>query len=148
MASDELVSLGLVLGGIIIYYTHLYWIDPLLSIIICLVIIASTWNLLKDSLRLSLDGVPENVNIQKVKDQVMKIEGVKGFHHLHIWAISTTQNALTAHLVVPDKLSNNEIMAVKDKIKHELEHLNIHHSTLETETEVCVNEVCGDEHTH
>ena len=97
--------MGLVVGGIIIYYTHLYWIDPLLSIIICAVIIASTWSLLKDSLRLSLDGVPENVDIQKVKERVTKIEGVKDFHHVHIWALSTTQNAMTGHLVVSKDLS-------------------------------------------
>ena len=96
--------LVLVVGGIIIYYTHLYWIDPFLSIIICLVIIASTWRLLKNSLRLSLDGVPENVDIQKVREMILKTKGVKDFHHLHVWAISTTQNAMTGHLVVSEKL--------------------------------------------
>ena len=146
LASDALVSLGLVVGGIIIYYTHLYWIDPLLSIIICLVIIASTWSLLKDSLRLSLDGVPDNVDIQKVKDKVLKIDGVKDFHHLHIWAISTTQNAMTGHIVVANDFSMAKIEKLKYRIKHELEHLNIHHSTLEMETEVCADQVCGDKH--
>ena len=87
----------------------MYWIDPLLSIIICLVIIASTWSLLKDSLRLSLDGVPDNVDIQKVKDKVLKIDGVKDFHHLHIWAISTTQNAMTGHIVVANDFSMAQI---------------------------------------
>ena len=148
LASDALVSLGLVVGGIIIYYTHLYWIDPLLSIIICLVIIASTWSLLKDSLRLSMDGVPNNVDIQKVKTEVMKIDGVKDFHHLHIWAISTTQNAMTGHLVVSNELTATQISILKNKIKHNLEHLNIHHSTLETETEICKDEVCGEQKKH
>ena len=148
LASDALVSLGLVVGGIIIYYTHLYWIDPLLSIIICLVIIASTWSLLKDSLRLSMDGVPNNVDIQKVKTEVMKIDGVKDFHHLHIWAISTTQNAMTGHLVVSNELTATQISILKNKIKHNLEHLNIHHSTLETETEICKDEVCGEQKEH
>ena len=142
LASDALVSLGLVAGGIIIFYTHLYWIDPLLSIIICGVIIVSTWSLLKDSLRLSLDGVPDTVDFQKVKDEVIKIDGVKDFHHLHIWAISTTQNALTGHLVVSNHLSFAEITALKHKIKHHLEHLNIQHSTLETETEICEEPIC------
>ncbi len=149
LASDALVSLGLVVGGIIIYYTHLYWIDPLLSIIICGVIIASTWSLLKDSLRLSLDGVPDNVDMENVKAEVLKMENVKDFHHLHIWAISTTQNAMTAHLVVSKDLTMAQIEELKHRIKHELEHLNIHHSTLETETEVCAYEICGeDEHVH
>lgn len=147
LAADALVSLGLVAGGIIIYYTHLYWIDPLLSIIICGVIIASTWTLLRDSLRLSLDGVPGNVNLQKVKEAVAKIDGVIDFHHLHIWAISTTQNAMTGHLVVAADLSMPQIEKLKHRLKHEFEHLNIHHSTIETETEMC-EEVCGKEHDH
>jgi cobalt-zinc-cadmium efflux system protein len=145
LASDALVSLGLVAGGIIIHYTQLYWIDPLLSIIICLVIIASTWNLLKDSLRLSLDGVPENVDIKKVKQTVLKMDGVKDFHHLHIWAISTTQNALTGHLLISGELSATDISALKHKIKHSLQHQNIQHATLETETEICAEKNCIDE---
>ena len=144
LASDALVSLGLVAGGIIIYYTHLYWIDPLLSIIICLVIIASTWSLLKDSLRLSMDGVPDNVDIQKVKDNILKINGIKDFHHLHIWAISTTQNAMTAHLVLSDATSKEEEQAIKSKFRHEMEHMNIRHLTIETEwvAEDCKEQEC------
>ncbi len=135
LASDALVSLGLVVGGIIIYYTNLYWIDPLLSIIICLVIIVSTWSLLKDSLRLSLDGVPDNVDLNKVKDEVLKTDGVKDFHHLHIWAMSTTENALTGHLVIDNSISKGRISTIKDQIKHELQRMNIQHITLETEFE-------------
>ena len=136
LASDVLVSLGLVVGGIIIYYTHLYWIDPFLSIIICLVIIASTWSLLKNSLRLSLDGVPENVDIQKVKEAILKTKGVKGFHHLHVWAISTTQNAMTGHLVVSGNISNIDLVTIKNKIRDGLKRLNIHHTTLEIEHDI------------
>jgi cobalt-zinc-cadmium efflux system protein len=144
LASDALVSLGLVIGGIVIYYTHLYWVDPLLSVIICLVIIASTWSLLKGSLRLSLDGVPENVNIENVRQQILQTSGVKDIHHIHIWAISTTQNAMTAHLVVGESLTNLEVAKIKDNLKHRLEHLNIQHTTLETEleTENCEHLEC------
>jgi cobalt-zinc-cadmium efflux system protein len=141
LASDALVSLGLVVGGIIIHFTNLFWIDPLLSIIICFVIIASTWSLLKDSLRLSLDGVPEDVDTEKVKQEILNTKGVKSIHHIHIWAISTTQNALTGHLVVTNNSSNKEMAEMKEKIKHELEHLNVHHITLETEFE---NEECDE----
>ena len=148
LASDALVSLGLVFGGIIIYYTHLYWIDPLLSLIICGVIIVSTWGLLKNSLRLSLDGVPDNVDIQEVKNKILKMQDVKNFHHLHIWAISTTQNALTGHLLVSNDFSIVQIIKLKHQIKNELEHLNIHHSTLETETEICVKLGCGEKEEH
>ena len=142
LMSDALVSLGLVVGGIIIYFTKLYWIDPLLSIIICLVIITSTWKLLKDSLKLSLDGVPDNVDINKIKEAAMKTKGVLDLHHLHIWAISTTRNALTAHIVLNGQITLQETRKIKDKLKHDFEHLNIHHATLETET---VEEDCKEE---
>ena len=142
LMSDALVSLGLVVGGIIIYFTKLYWIDPLLSIIICLVIITSTWKLLKDSLKLSLDGVPDNVDINKIKETAMKTKGVLDLHHLHIWAISTTRNALTAHIVLNGQITLQETRKIKDKLKHDFEHLNIHHATLETET---VEENCKEE---
>ena len=142
LASDALVSLGLVAGGIIIYYTGWYWVDPVLSLLVCLVIILSTWRLLKDSLRLSLDGVPDNVDLAKVKQEVLKINGVKDFHHIHIWAISTTENALTGHVVLDDNLNDDETSTLKQKIRHLLEHLNIHHTTLETETETCSEESC------
>lgn len=144
LISDALVSLGLVVGGIIIYYTQLYWIDPVLSIIICIVIIASTWSLLKDSIRLSLDGVPDNIDFAKVEQAGKSIDGVLDFHHIHIWAISTTSNALTGHLVVSKDLTIEQTNAIKDKLKHELEHLNIGHTTIEIETDEknCEDEKC------
>lgn len=133
--SDALVSLGLVIGGILIYYTELYWIDPILSIIICLVILISTWNLLKDSIILTLDGLPRNIDFDKVKNTFQKIEGILSFHHLHIWAISTSENALSGHIVVSENLSNDEIYTIRQGLKHELGHLNIEHCTIEIETE-------------
>ncbi len=139
LMADALFSLGLVAGGIVIYYTHLYWIDPLLSVVICLIIIYSTWDLLKDSLRLSLDGVPETIRLESIEQIVGPIKGVISFHHIHVWAMSTTENAMTAHIVVANTLSNQEIIILKKNIKHELEHVNIHHVTLEIELE---NEVC------
>ena len=144
LASDALVSLGLVVGGIIIYYTKFYWIDPLLSIVICLVIIASTWNLLKNSLRLSLDGVPENIDIEKIKEKALQTNGVLDIHHLHIWAISTTRNALTAHIIIDEQTNMLQAYQIKKHLKHEFEHLNIHHVTLETEskTEHCGGKDC------
>ncbi len=135
LASDALVSLGLVAGGILIHYTHLFWIDPLLSIIICLVIIASTWALLRNSLRLSLDGVPNNVDMAKLRETVLATAGVLDFYHLHVWAISTTQNAMTGHLQVANELTNKQVEQLKHHIKHQLEHLNIQHATLEITTE-------------
>ena len=144
LLSDALVSMGLVIGGIIIYYTQWYWIDPLLSIILCIIIIASTWNLLKDSLRLSLDGVPDKVDIQKIKEKVLEVSGVIAIHHLHVWAISTTKNALTAHIILEENTGMQQSKNIKSNLKHILEHLNIHHVTLETETmeDKCTDDIC------
>ena len=140
LASDTLVSVGLLAGGIIIYYTQLYWIDPLLSIIICFIILLSTWRLLRDSIRLSLDGVPENIDVEKIKSVILQTDGVQHIHHLHIWAISTSQNAMTGHIVIKDDMKNDDLVRLKVRIKHELEHHNIHHTTLETEFE---NQPCA-----
>ena len=142
LASDAVVSLGLVIGGIIIYYTDIYWIDPVLSLIVCAVIIVSTWKLLKDSLRLSLDGVPNTIELEKIKATALKVKGVIDIHHIHVWAISTTQNAMTAHLIVDEKTTLQQIQQIKAQVKHELEHENIHHATFETETKITG---CGEE---
>ncbi len=142
LLSDALVSLALVIGGIIIYYEKWFWIDPVLSLIIALVIIKSTWGLLKSSFRLSLDAVPGNVDIKKIESNISSIDGVKNIHHIHAWAISTKMNALTAHILVNKNLSMEQVDELKKQIKHELEHLNIHHSTLEFEQEMkdCAHE--------
>jgi cobalt-zinc-cadmium efflux system protein len=139
LMSDAIVSLGLVIGGIIIFYTNWFWIDSVLSIVVALVILLSTWRLLKDSLRLSLDGVPANIELDEINATAMKVKGVKDFHHVHIWAISTTENALTAHLVLPVNTSFEEEKKIKSDLKHQLLHKNIQHITLETERE---NEHC------
>jgi cobalt-zinc-cadmium efflux system protein len=135
LLSDAIVSAGLVIGGILIFYTNLFWIDAVLSLVVAIVILFSTWQLLRDSLRLSLDGVPEGIELKKIRDSIDRIDGVKDFHHIHIWAISTTENALTAHLVVAPNSDMNTIEQLKHKIKHELLHQNIQHATLEIETE-------------
>ena len=150
LASDAVVSLALVIGGIIIYYTGLFRIDAILSIIVAAVIVGSTWRLLRDSLRLSLDGVPVDIDVDQVSEMIKKAEGVRDVHHIHIWAISTTVNALTAHLVMDDSVSQVAESAIKKKIRHDLGHLNIQHATLETEHQgqICDTEACEGKETH
>jgi cobalt-zinc-cadmium efflux system protein len=133
LLSDAIVSAGLVSGGLVIFYTHLYWIDPALSLVIAIIILFSTWQLLRDSLRLSLDGVPAGIEIGKIRESICRMKDVMDFHHIHVWAISTSENALTAHLVV-DKTAGMELIdQLKHRIKHELLHRNIQHVTLEVE---------------
>src|SRR5580692_4660485 len=135
LLSDAIVSAGLVIGGLVIFYTHLYWIDAALSLAVAVIILFSTWQLLRDSLRLSLDGVPAGIEIKKIRESIARIKDVKDFHHIHIWAISTTENALTAHLVVDNNSGMDAIEKLKHKIKHQLLHQNIQHATLEIEME-------------
>lgn len=137
MAADALVSIGVVISGIVIAHTGWYIIDPIIGLAIAIVIIVSTWGLLRDSLRLSLDGVPAGTDIGKVEEVIHAVEGVKGVHHLHIWAISTTETALTAHISIEDV---SEMERIKQEIKHELQHASVQHATLEFET----IEVAGD----
>lgn len=133
MMADALVSAGIMTGGIVIYYTHIYWIDPILSIIVAAVILVGTWSLLKDSLRLSLDGVPKDIDLEEIKAKASSIQGIKNIHHIHVWAMSTTENAMTAHIVIDDNTSNEEILNIKNNLKHTLQHMNIQHITIETE---------------
>ena len=140
MAADALVSVGVVVSGLVIARTGWYVIDPIIGLLIALIIIYSTWGLLRDSLRLSLDGVPMGTDIGKVENAIREVPGVQDVHHLHIWAISTTETALTAHIVIKD---TNQMETVKHEIKHELEHVGVQHATLEFETTgACCTEPC------
>ena len=118
MAADALVSVGVVVSGIIITYTGWSIIDPIIGLGIAVIIIVSTWGLLHDSLRLSLDGVPVEIDAQKIQQLIMEQPGVENCHHLHIWALSTTETALTAHIVI-DNITQLE--EVKQHIKEALE---------------------------
>lgn len=131
LAADALVSLGVVVGGLLIAYTHWLWLDSVISLLIAVVVVVGTWRLLTDSLRLSLDGVPHNVDVEKIKHQVNALPHVAQFTHIHVWAISTTKNALTAELFVKDLSHINDIEQLKNTVKHELAHHNIQHSTIE-----------------
>jgi len=134
LLTDALVSLGVVVAGIVIYFTKWYWLDGAVSIVILAVILMGTWSLLTDSLRLSLDAVPPNVEMEEVEKVIMKVKGVESIHHMHIWAMSTTENALTTHLVLNDQLSFDDKMKLVQNIKHELLHNNIQHATIELES--------------
>jgi cobalt-zinc-cadmium efflux system protein len=132
MAVDAVVSFGVVISGLIIYFTHLYWIDSAVSLIIAIVILKGTWSLLIDSLRLEMDGVPKEMNLTKIKDELLKGKGVVDVHHMHVWALSTTENALTAHIVI-DRAYIEKFNDIKNDLRHRLEHLDIIHSTFEPE---------------
>ena len=132
MAADALVSLGVVLAGIAIVTTGWLWFDPVVSLIIVAVITIGTWNLLRDSLNLALDAVPEGIEPLAVRTYLEELPGVVGVHDLHIWAMSTTETALTAHLVM---LTGNPGDAFLSRIAMELhDKFGIEHTTIQVET--------------
>jgi cobalt-zinc-cadmium efflux system protein len=130
MMADALVSVGVVVSGIVIRHTGWFAIDPVIGLAIGGVIVYSTWGLLRDSVRLSLDGVPAEKDVKTIEQAIAAVEGVRNVHHLHIWAISTTETALTAHVVLKDM---QQMENIKSEIKHSLFHLDIQHVTLEFE---------------
>lgn len=137
MAADTLVSVGVVISGIVITHTGWFIIDPIISIVIALVILISTWELLRDSMRLALDGVPEGIEVEEVSQLMRSTEHVTDVHHLHIWAMSTTENALTAHVVIDDE---RQTSSVRKALKEALNDHGITHATIEIE----YGEGCGD----
>jgi cobalt-zinc-cadmium efflux system protein len=131
--TDGLMSLAVVVSGIAITITHWYWLDGAVSIILLLVILWGTWHLLTGSLRMSLDGVPQNIDFDHIQNIVLSVPGVVSLHHVHIWAMSTTENAMTAHVLMKEELTFKEKMEVVHEIKHELFHEHVHHCTIEIE---------------
>jgi cobalt-zinc-cadmium efflux system protein len=136
MLSDALVSVGVVLAAIAITVTHWLWIDPAVSLIIALIIGIGTWSLLRESLNLALDAVPAGIKPVEVERYLSELPGIQKIHDLHIWAMSTTENALTAHLVKNDGLLDDALLS---RINTDLKKIfDIHHTTIQFET--------GDDH--
>ena len=135
MVADAAVSAAVVLAGLAIRYTGFYWIDPATSIVIALVIFAGTWGLLRESMRLALAAVPANIDDEAIRGFLCTLPGVTAVHDLHIWAMSTSENALTAHLVMPRGHPGDAFLA--DAV-HRIEHdFRVGHVTLQIETEGC-----------
>lgn len=131
MATDAAVSLGVVISGLIILNTGWLWLDPIVSITIAIIIVFGTWGLLRDSINLALHAVPAHIDHAKVKAFLANTKGVKEVHDLHIWAMSTTDVALSAHLLMTDGHPGDH--ALKD-LTHELkEHFGIGHATIQIE---------------
>ena len=135
MAADAAVSAGVVTAGILIYFTGWLWLDPAISIAIAFVILWSTWSLARDSLNLSLDMVPPNVDRGAVEKYLASLPGVSNVHHLHIWAMSTTEIALTVHLVRPNASLDDKFL--KDACEGLKRSFGIVHATFQIEAGAC-----------
>lgn len=132
MAADTLVSLGVVVSGIVIHFTGWYVLDPIVGIVIALVIAWSTRGLLAESTRLSIDAVPKSVDMNALERAILSVDGVKSIHHLHVWPLSTTEVAMTVHVIITDVNRLNYIIAsVRSKSRQH----GVSHPTVEAETE-------------
>lgn len=129
---DAIGSLAIIITGTVLYFTDFYLIDPLISIFLVLFIIPRIWLLLKKSVHILMEGVPPNISYEEVKKSILEIKGVTGIFDLHIWTISSNQDALTAHVVISDRTKSElvlrEIMSILEK------KFNISHSTIQIET--------------
>lgn len=128
MAADAAVSFGVVIAGALILYTGLEWIDPVVSIVVALVILWGTFDLLKQSTGMSLAGVPRGISLAEVDRSLSSIDGVAALHDLHVWPMSTTENALTVHLVVPRQDIRRQVLAEARALLHDcygLQHVTI-----------------------
>jgi cobalt-zinc-cadmium efflux system protein len=131
LAADAAISLGVLVAGVIVYYTGWNWLDPALSLVIVALIMLSTWGLLRQALRLMLGAVPDSVDAPKVEQFLRGNVGVSDVHDLHIWAMSTSETALTVHLVMPDGYPGDAALdAINARLRSEF---SIHHSTLQVE---------------
>jgi len=132
LLGDALLSIGVVISAIIIYYTGKMWLDPLVGLLIVFVILLGTWGLLRDSIRLLLDAVPRHIDERGVKEFFQNIPGVTAVHDLHIWGLSTKEIALTVHLIMPAaKLSDADFDAVNAMLKS---NFRIDHATIQVES--------------
>ena len=131
MASDALVALGVVIAGAVILWTRWLWIDPAISLVISAVIVAGTWSLLRESVSLSLDAVPPGVDKDEVATFLRGLRGVVEVHDLHIWGMSTTETALTAHLVRPDATIDDDLL--HQACEQLRERFRIGHATFQVE---------------
>jgi cobalt-zinc-cadmium efflux system protein len=138
MAADAAVSLGVMLSGILIMFTHWNFVDPIVSLLVLVVILVGTWGLFKESLGLSLDAAPSGIDPEKVRAEIAGIPGIADVHHVHVWALSTTETALTAHVIKNDPTLDDALLST---IREELEeHFKITHVTIQFEQK------CGADH--
>ncbi|HMM03542.1 cation transporter [Pelobium manganitolerans] len=157
--SDMLGSVGAIIAALLIMFFGWGWADPLASIIVSILVLRSGYLVTKSSVHVLMEGTPQNVEVDKVTEKILNTDGIKSIHDLHIWTITSGLNALTCHAVVNEKMTIGESEILLRKVEHELEHMNIHHVTIQLETSAHLHDnsvLCivkaepsgHDQHTH
>jgi cobalt-zinc-cadmium efflux system protein len=140
MAADAAVSAAVVFAGLIILWTGQQWVDPVMSLAVAAVILWSSFGLMRESVGMSLMGVPRGIELDQVHDALAQLPGVGTVHDLHIWPLSTTETALTAHLVVPDVASTDALLEAARRMLHDRFHIG--HCTVQIEREHLADTEC------
>jgi len=145
LMGDAAISFGVVIAAALVLYTGWFWLDPAVSIVIAVLIVAGTWSLARNSISLAMDAVPQGIDPNEVRNFLTNLPGVTAVHDLHIWAMSTTETALTAHIVLPAAKGGDEFLS---RTARGLEHrFGIRHTTLQIETgtgEAACKAACAD----
>lgn len=135
--SDLASSIGVIIGGVIILFTRWYYIDPILSVLIGLLILRGAWSLIYDSVNVLLEAVPKGIDLGEVSESIQKVKGIKDLHDLHIWALGSGINAVSAHLVIDDAEADRAAEVLREVNAALKEKYNISHSTFQTECSAC-----------
>ena len=147
IVGDTISSGGVILGGVIILYTDWYIVDPLLSIFIGLLILRGAYALIVESIDIFLEATPKDINMEELLDELLKIQGVKEIHHIHLWTITSGINAMSAHVLIDDRLISSSSHILKE-IKSLLHNkYRIEHSTIQFESKACGDHLLKD-HIH
>ncbi|SHJ74412.1 cation diffusion facilitator family transporter [Alicyclobacillus tolerans] len=133
MLGDAAASAGVIVGGIIILFTHWYVIDPVLSVLIALLIARGAWKIVKQTVSVLMEGTPSGVEIPKVVNAITSVQGIQHVHDLHVWTITSGRNALSCHVVVDGKMTVEDTQKLLRDAEHKLVHLGIGHVTIQTE---------------
>ena len=131
MAADAAISAAVAVSGLIIMFTGASWLDPLMSLVVVSVIVYGTWGLGRDAMRLAMAAVPPSVDLSRIERYLTQLPGVRDVHDLHVWALSTTENALTVHLVMPQGHPGDAF--VQDVVTTLRSGYSMHHATVQVE---------------
>lgn len=134
---DTLASLGVIVGGLIITFTGKFWVDPLVSVLISLIILFAAWSILRDGVKVILEATPSHLNVMEMVETLKKVPGVKDVHDIHVWSISPELHAMNGHILIEDVLTSHaeEIRGRVENVIHE--RYGIMHTTLQTECQTC-----------
>lgn len=150
MAGDAVGALAIIIGAVVIHYTGMTFVDPVLSIILGLFIIYSAWDITRESMNILLEGLPRGMRLDEITTAIRQVNGVLDVHDLHVWSLGSNTHALSSHVLIED-VPPSESDSIMCDIRHALSHFGIHHTTVQFEHLPCVLSDCGcrmvpDEH--